>query len=331
MKMTHYKARNKVITIGEVYMMATSKGHFRVTQPMTLDFSVKGCEMNVAASLSSLGQDVSHFTIISDDTLGETVLDFMKHRSINTQYVQKTTIPLCICLVEKSVDKAPVKVANSITKSPLETFDWSAVSWKNVFQDAGWLFWSASFVRLQDAAGRLAEILQSAQADTISVVTDLSLVNPGITDFSRDIVTSLIPYSSVVIANVENINMLLETDFGDDTLAFTAACTKLNELYPNITSVFDKVCNGSRCYGRGWVNKRYIQTPEIDIGCIVDDEGTSESFAAGLLYILRFHEEQHALNFAIAAFALQHTVKGDYNEATVNEIIAVLQASRRFQ
>ena len=315
--------KNKIITIGAIHIVPSAqliKG-----EDAEINFSIRGSEMSVAASLSSFGQEVAHLTVVSDDMLGEAAIFLMNKMGINTDFVQKMIMPYTNSIAKNKCCINCNDLNDEYYNNSFEHFSWNTLDWDIIFAQARCFVWSARFLTLGNQSQHLDKILQKASYKGIYIITDLSLLTQVVT-IDYNLLALMLPYSTVLIAGVDDINTLLGSSLNSDKSGFVSACNLLTSQYPNITKIFDKVRVGSKCYGRGWVNNGYIETPKIEFGTIFNNEGTNESFTAGLLYILQFHEDIHALNFATAAFALNHRITEHYNTASVNQIIDTYQA-----
>ncbi len=312
-------SKSTIITIGEVYFVAAG-----------LDLSVKGFEMNVAASLSGFGQQVSHITVVPDDALGEVAKMLMGIRGIQTELVKKIgASPGFSISQRKIVPNTSSGIPNIYHSSPLTEYPWANVKWDTIFRNARCFFLSTGFNSFSGINSHLFQILEKASRMDVFIIAELLSVNTLTAEhYNLEGLSNLLQFSNVVIAGVDSINQLLGSNFSPDKNGFINACNLLTTHYPNITRIFDKVSIKSKCYGRGWVNNAYIETKTIDIKKISGSEGTAASFTAGLIYILQFYEDTHALNFATAAYALNHKTSDEYNTASIDEIIKTYQSSK---
>jgi len=317
----------KIVTIGEVYFVATTIDKLKFEQSAMLGFTFKGSEMSVAASLSKFGVSVSHITAVSDDILGEAAVAWMTHYGVDVSFVKKNKLPIPMCFVEEGIGIRSSRVATMSLQTAFESLDPKLLDWSKIFQGCSWIFWSSASVndKLSDT---IKAGLDIAELKGVNVLADLSLHNPsGLPWFNENKEwTKLLSISSTVICGVKEMNLLLGNHFGYDKDAFIDSCLSLTKEYPEIINIFDKITIGSKCYGRAFVGGQYFETKEFEIGTVLENNGTAEAFSAALLYALRYYDEQQALNFATASYALKHTIYGDYNTASVDEVLRVLVA-----
>jgi 2-dehydro-3-deoxygluconokinase len=117
---------------------------------------------------------------------------------------------------------------------------------------------------------------------------------------------------------------------GDPEDKFKAASVKLMEKYPKIKKVVGKTrkslsASHQRIQGKMWNGSEYIKTEMLDITPVIDRVGTGDAFAAGLIYGLLHYEDEEALNFASAACALKHTVPGDVNMVSLENVLNLMK------
>ena len=139
-------------------------------------------------------------------------------------------------------------------------------------------------------------------------------------------------HSTIFIGGVNEINEILGTNFSFEKDDFIAASKKLMQECPSITKVFDKVRTGlsaswQKIYGQAWTGNEYISTQELEITSVVDRIGTGDAYAAGIIYGLQNFDDQKTLDFANAACALKHTILGDANLVSVEEVLEVVQGN----
>jgi 2-dehydro-3-deoxygluconokinase len=148
----------------------------------------------------------------------------------------------------------------------------------------------------------------------------------------RKILLELIKLSNVLIGGVNEINEILQTEFTFEKEDFIKASKALQKECPSITKVFDKIRTGvsaswQKVYGRAWVENEYFTSEELEIATVVDRLGTGDAYAAGLIYGLANFNDEKALRFANAACALKHTVLGDVNLVSVEEVLEVMEGN----
>lgn len=146
----------------------------------------------------------------------------------------------------------------------------------------------------------------------------------------QEVLADLVARSTLFIGGVNEINEIIGTDFPRSKEGFIAASKELMRRFPGIESVYDKVrksqsASWQKIYGRAWTGSDYLQTPEYEITHVIDRIGSGDAYAAGLIYGLDyFKEQQKSLEFATAACALKHTIVGDTNLVSDQEVMEVV-------
>jgi 2-dehydro-3-deoxygluconokinase len=322
----------KIVTFGEIFLTATSIDFLRIQQSEALLFCFKGAEITVAASLSYFGIETAHVSSVSRDVLGEAAQAFIKKCGIDVSYIYRNDLPLGFHLLETGTGIRSPKIANTKFKTAFQGIKSNCIDWDKIFINCATFYWTFSTDFSQEVYDALKTGFEKAAQANISIVVDASLKSDiGVNHFlenNKENSIELLKSCTIFIGGNEEINQLLGTNFSSDNDGYISACMALSNVCSGILKFFDKVSDGEGCYARGWVAKKYIETRKIHIGEILDMHGTSEAFAAGLLYALRYYNYEHSLNFANAAFAIKHTITGDFNLSSVADIVGVLDVSR---
>jgi len=321
----NYNTMGKIVTIGEVYLVATTVDKLKFEQSATLGFTFKGPEMSVAASLSKFGVEVSHLTAVSDNILGEAATAWIIHHGVDVSFVKKNKMPIPMCFVEEGSGIRSSRIAVMNLQTAFESLEPKVFDWNKIFQGCSWIFWSSASIT-NKSFDTIKGGLEVAPLRNVNVLADLSLHSPSnLPQFpENNNWKDLLSMSSTVICGVDEMNLLLGNQFTTQKDGFINSCLSFVQEYPSVVSIFDKICVGSKCIGRAWVGGQYIETREFEIGVVLENSGTSEAFSAALLYAIRYYDEQQALNFATASYALKHTIYGDYHKASVNDVLDAL-------
>lgn len=145
----------------------------------------------------------------------------------------------------------------------------------------------------------------------------------------NEVLKELVSYSTIFIGGVNEINEILGTQFSSDQQGFLEACEELKKQCPSIHKIFDKIrigvtASSQQTQGRALINGNYFETKFLEIDQVVDRIGTGDAFAAGLIYGLLNFDDEKALNFANAACAIKHTILGDINYCSAEDILEVM-------
>lgn len=326
----------KVLSFGEILLRLASPGYTKLFQKDSLDATFCGGEANVAVSLAILGQESSFITKVPNNDVGRAAINSMRYFGVNTSKVIYGGGRLGTYYLEKGASQRPSKIIydraySSIALAEPEEFDWDAI-----LDGVEWFHWTGINPALSE---NVAEICRQAcivaKKKGITVSCDLNYRgNLWSSAEAQKTMTKLMPYVDVCVANEEDAEKVLGikaagTDVENGKLdrngykdVALQICDKYGCKYMAIT--LRQSYSASR---NGWSGMLYDATKEetwfsktYDIQ-IVDRVGGGDSFTAGLIYALSNGlGNEYAINFAVAASCLKHTIEGDYNRSTVLDI-----------
>lgn len=332
---------NQIVTLGEIMLRLKPPNFERFFQSPGFEATFGGGEGNVALSLAQFGKDVAFVTALPPNPIGEACIRYMRGFGINTSFIARAGERIGIYFLEAGANQRPSNViydrANSaISTIAVETFDWNAI-----FNGASWFHITGITPAISESASALAlAAVQAAKEHGVTVSCDYNfrkkLWQYGKT--APEVMRELVKYVDVGIANEEDCQRSLgvSVSAGDwehavesgqlDTNKYKALAQKMFETFPNLKvqaitlreSISASHNGWSACLYNGtdfYVSRRY------DITDIVDRVGGGDSFAAGLIYGLHSGmADEDALNFAVAASCLKHSISGDVNLVTADEV-----------
>jgi len=330
----------KVVTFGEIMLRLAPQEHLRFSQANNFDVVYGGGESNVAVSLANYGVPVDFVTRLPKNDIGECALMEMRKRNVGTDKIIFGGDRLGIYFLETGAVSRGSKVVYDRAHSAMSQIEKGMVDWDEVFDGAGWFHWTGITPAIsQGAADACLEAVKAASAKGITISTDLNyrakLWKYGVEP--EAIMTELTSYCDIILGNEEDA----EKHFGikpeglDITTqgehvkaeAFLSVCQQMMEKFPNAKKVITTLRGSLSASHNTWAGVLYdgetmFKSPEYNITHIVDRVGGGDSFMAGLIYgLLTYPEDdQNALNFAVAASALKHTIKGDANLVTIEEV-----------
>ena len=319
---------SKIVTFGEVMMRLSPPNYNKVSQGTQLDVCYGGTEMNVAASLSCFGQETQHITALPNDFVGDAALSTIRSYGIDTSQVQRVQHPIGMYILEVGAGARASQISYNRLHGAFANINPESTDWETIFSHATWFHWTGITPGISKSAYEaLKKALKIALTKGITITCDpayrKNLWNYGLE--GKTVLKELVGLSTIFIGGVNEINEILETKFKKSDSGFQEAAQTLMQQFPSITSVYDKIRIGvnaswQKVYGQAWVNNQFLKTEELEITHVVDRIGTGDAFAAGLIYGLQHYDKQEALEFANAACALKHTINGDVNLASVQEI-----------
>lgn len=330
----------KTLCFGEILLRLASPGYTKLFQKDNLEATFCGGEANVAVSLAILGQESSFITKVPNNDIGKAAINSMRYFGVDTSKVVYGGGRLGTYYLEKGVSQRPSKVIYDRAYSSLASAEPEEFDWDMIFNGVDWFHWTGINPALSE---NVAEICRQAcimaKKRGITVSCDLNYRgNLWSSAEAQKTMTKLMPYVDVCVANEEDADKALgikaaDTDVESGKLdrngykdVALQICDKYGCKYVAIT--LRQSYSASR---NGWSGMLYDDAKEetyfsktYDIQ-IVDRVGGGDSFTAGLIYALSNGlENEYAINFAVAASCLKHTIEGDYNRSTVLDIEALI-------
>jgi len=328
----------KVITFGELMLRLAPKNYLRFVQANELEATFGGGEANVAVSIANFGLDAAFITKLPKHEIGQAAVNSLREFGIDTSKIVRGGDRVGIYFCEKGASQRPSKViydrANSaIAKALPEDFDW-----KSILKDASWFHWTGITPALGDGVTLILEqALKICKEKKITVSCDLNYrKNLWTKDKARKVMTKLMPYVNFCISNEEDAGDVFgikaeSTDVTGGKLSHEGYKSVAKQLTAKFG--FDKVAitlrgsisaSDNNWAGLLYDGKEFYISKNYPIH-IVDRVGGGDSFGAGLIYSLlsNFHG-QKAIEFAVAASCLKHTVEGDFNMVSVDEVLKLM-------
>ncbi|MCH1534125.1 MAG: sugar kinase [Schleiferiaceae bacterium] len=330
----------KVVTFGEIMLRLAPPGFLRFSQTNTLDVVYGGGESNVAVSLANYGVPVEFVTRLPNNDIGHCAHMEMRKRGVGTAHVNWGGDRLGIYFLETGAVSRGSKVVYDRAHSAMSEITAGMIDWDAVFDGVEWFHWTGITPAIsQGAADACLEAVKAASAKGITISTDLNyrkkLWNYG--GDRESIMTELTSYCDIILGNEEDAEMhfgikpegLDITTQGHEVKAeaFLSVCKQMMAKFPRAKKVITTLRGSISASHNTWAGVMYdgstmFESPQYQITDIVDRVGGGDSFMGGLIYgLLKYPEnDQNALNFAVAASCLKHTIKGDANLVTLDEV-----------
>jgi 2-dehydro-3-deoxygluconokinase len=330
----------KVVTFGEIMLRLAPQEFLRFSQANSFDVVYGGGESNVAVSLANYGIPVDFVTRLPKNDIGECALMEMRKRGVNTQNIIFGGNRLGIYFLETGAVSRGSKVIYDRAHSAICEIKPGMIDWAKVFEDAEWFHWTGITPAIsQGAADTCLEAVKVARAMGITISTDLNY-RAKLWNYGGDreaIMTELTSYCDIILGNEEDAEKHFDikpegldiTTQGEHVKAeaFLSVCTQMMKRFPKAKKVITTLRGSISASHNTWAGVLYdgttlFKTHEYQITDIVDRVGGGDSFMGGLIYgLLTYPEDdQNALDFAVAASCLKHTIKGDANLVTVDEV-----------
>ena len=322
----------KIITFGEIMLRLSTPGYLRFGQAKQFDATYGGGEANVAVSLANYGMDAKFVTRLPENDIAKACLKDLRSYGVDTSSIVYGGDRLGIYFLETGAVARPSKVVYDRANSSIATIKPGDIDWKKVLEGADWFHWTGITPALsQGAADVCLEAIKAANAMGITVSCDLNY-RKNLWKYGKkasEVMPALVEGCDVILGNEEDADKV----FGIKPEGFDVTSTggqidqRRFQRFPRAKKVIITLrgsinANHNTWGGVLWDGKTLYQSPRYDITHIVDRVGGGDSFMGGLIYGLLTYtgDDQKALNFAVAASCLKHTIFGDYNQVTVAEV-----------
>ena len=341
------KSDKKVITFGELMLRLAPEGYLRFVQADTFEATFGGGEANVSVSLANFGMDTSFVTKLPKHEIGQMAVNSLRKYGVDTSLITRGGDRVGIYYLEKGASQRPSKVIYDRAGSAIAKADSSDFDWDKIFENVGWFHFTGITPALSDSCANIClEACKKAKEKGIVVSCDLNYRNKLWTkDKAREVMSKLCEYVDVCIANEEDANDVFgikapDTDVTTGTInsegykyvAKTLA-DKFNFSYVAITLRESISASDNRWGAMLFDGSDYYFSKKYNVH-IVDRVGGGDSFGAGIIYsLMNNFEAKDSIEFAVAASCLKHSVEGDYNFVTVDEVkkLAMGDGSGRVQ
>lgn len=340
----------RVVTFGEIMLRLKSPGHERLFQSPLLEATFGGGEANVAVSLARFGMGASFVTVLPSGPVADAALSSLRYHGVDVSGAHRSTTGRTgIYFLETGSDQRPSGVVYDRAGSAMSLAGPGDIDWRAVLGGASWFHCTGITPALSQSAADLAlEGVRAARSMGLAVSIDLNyrkkLWNYGVP--AREMMTPLVREATLLIANEEDIQLALglgavpEHDRngasggasrgGSRVADYRALADMTRTAFPNLERVAVTMRESRSADRNGWSavlsGKTFMQSKYYELDDIVDRVGGGDSFAAGLIFGLQtYDDEQTALEFAVAASALKHSIPGDYNLVSREEVEALMR------
>ncbi len=314
-------------------------GFLRFSQTNTFDAIYGGGESNVAVSLANYGIPVDFVTRLPDNDIGKCAMMEMRKRGVGIGHIIFGGERLGIYFLETGAVSRGSKVVYDRANSAISTIKPGMINWDRVFEGAQWFHWTGITPAIsQGAADVCLDAIQAANRLGITVSTDLNY-RKKLWKYGKrpaEIMPDLVAGCDVILGNEEDAEKHFdihpeEVDVTQgesmDAQAYVSVCKQLMKRFPNAKKVIVTLRGSISASHNTWSGVLYngtefLSAPTYQITHIVDRVGGGDSFMGGLIYGLLHYpdDDQLALNYAVAASCLKHTIYGDANQVTIDEV-----------
>ena len=327
----------KIVTMGEIMLRLSTPNNEKFIQADEFDINYGGGEANVAVSLANYGHDAEFVSALPKNPIGDAAIATLRKYNVGTKHISRSGERVGIYFLEAGSAMRASNVVydrahSSISTAKADEFDFDAI-----FKDADWFHFTGITPAVSDSAAELTEVaLKAAKKAGVTVSVDLNFRKKlWSSEKAKRIMTNLMQYVDVCIGNEEDAEKVLGFKPGNTDV--TAGELELN----GYVDIFNQMCdqfkfkyvisslresfsasnnNWSACIMDG-ATREFYHSKKYHVTPIVDRVGGGDSFAAGLICGLCDKKDfKSALEFAVAASALKHTIPGDFNLVTREDV-----------
>lgn len=329
---------DKVVTFGEIMLRLATPDHQRFTQVQSYCASFGGGEANVAVSLSNFGIRTEFVTRLPKNDLGKAVLMELRKFNVGTSHILEGGSRLGIYFLETGSVSRPSKVIYDRTNSSIAEIQPRMIDWNTVFNGSTWFHWTGITPAISEGVAQVClEAIIAAKEKGLTISTDLNY-RKNLWKWGKsadDVMPDMVKYCDIILGNEEDAEKVfgIKPENADvasgrvQAAGYRSVCEKMMKLFPKAKKIIITLRGSVNADHNTWSGVLYdgtrlFEAPVYDITHIVDRVGGGDSFMGGLIYgLLKYrNDDQKALNFAVAASCLKHSIHGDFNMVSVEEV-----------
>jgi 2-dehydro-3-deoxygluconokinase len=317
----------KIITFGEIMLRLKAPGSERLLQGPSLEATFGGGEANVAVGLARFGMDAAFVSLIPSNRIGDACIAELRKHGVDTSHIIRKGKRLGIYFLEAGANQRPSVVIYDRAHSAIAEAIRGEIPWDEIFTGAGWFHITGITPAISESAALVSlEAILLAKEKGVTVSCDLNyrknLWKYGRT--AQEVMTEIVKHADVVTANEEDCQMALGVWADSDIESakveadhYRRLTDRVLEQFPDLLKIAVTLRESHSADHNGWsavLNNRneFLISRKYEIRDIVDRVGTGDSFTAGLIYGLHaLKSDREALEFAVAASCLKHSIPGD--------------------
>ena len=328
----------KIITFGEIMLRLSPEGNDRFIQADSFRIIPGGGEANVAVSLANYGHDAYYVSKLPKHEIGQIAVNALRKYGVRTDYIARGGDRVGLYYAETGASMRPSKVIYDRAHSAIAEADPSDFDFDAIMQGASWFHWSGISPAISDKAAELTRLAcEAAKRHGVTVSVDLNFRKKLWTsEKAISIMRPLMKYVDVCIGNEEDAELCLGFKPDADVEAGSTDAAGYEGIFRQMMQEFGfkyVVSTLRESYSatfNGWKaliydGKEFYQSKRYEINPIIDRVGGGDSFSGGLIHgMLKYPGDQaSALEFAVAASALKHTINGDFNLVSEAEVLSL--------
>lgn len=327
----------KVVTMGEIMLRLSPAGNTRFVQADSFDVIYGGGEANVAVSCANYGHEAYFVTKLPTHEIGQSAVNALRRYGVHTEYIARGGDRVGIYYAETGASMRPSKVIYDRANSAIAEADPADFDFDKIFEGADWFHWSGITPAISDKAAELTRLAcEAAKRHDVTVSVDLNFRKKLWTkEKAQSIMKPLMKYVDVCIGNEEDAELCLgfkpdaDVEGGHtDAEGYKGIFLQMMKEF-GFKYVISTLRESFSATHNGWKamiydGKEFYTSKRYDINPIIDRVGGGDSFSGGIIHgLLTKATQGEALEFAVAASALKHTINGDFNLVSIEEVEAL--------
>ena len=326
----------KVLTFGEIMLRLKAPGHERFFQSPSLEATFGGGEANVAVSLANYGMDAAFLTVLPKNDIAEACIRELRYFGVDTSRILRGEGRMGIYYLEGGANQLPSKVVYDRAYSAIALAKPGDIDWDKAFDGVDWFHITGITPAISETAMELSlESVAEAKKRGITVSCDLNY-RKNLWKYGKaasEVMNKLAESVDVAIANEEDVQKSLgitaDVDVESGALdreKYRVLGNKVLAAFPNMKLIAITLRESHSADHNGWAaclndGEHFYVSKKYEIRDIIDRVGGGDSFAGGLIYgLTHYTDRQQALEFAVAASCLKHSVIGDFNRVSVSDV-----------
>lgn len=325
---------NKIVTFGEIMLRLSTERHLRFSQAKMFNATYGGGEFNVAVSLANYGITAEFVTRIPDNEIGHCALQEMQKMNVLTHNVAFGGDRLGIYYLETGSGNRGSNVVYDRANSAMATVEENTFDWEKILEGKTWFHWSGITPAIsENAAKECLKAIQTAHKLGLIISCDLNY-RSKIWKYGKqpaEVMPQMLKYCNVLLGDIDTAFFMLglekvNPDY-DNKSQLKEYYTKITQICPELKTIattlrYSVSASHQRIGGILFDGKEIYNAAVKEVTPVVDRVGTGDAFMGGLIYSLIKNPDniQKTVEFAVAACCLKHTITGDYNLASLNEV-----------
>jgi len=330
----------KYITFGEIMLRLKPPNWERFFQSPVLEATFGGGEANVAVGLTRFGLNVAYVSVIPNNLIGDACIRELKRQGVDTSLMVRKGNRLGIYFLEEGANQRPSVVIYDRSHSAIAEARPGDISWEKVFDEVNWFHITGITPAISLSASELSlEAVKKAREKAITISCDLNF-RKNLWKYGKsapEVMGELVKYVDIALGNEEDcqkslrVKVDIDVESGELQISqYKELTDKILDLYPKLQKIAITLRESHSANYNGWSavlnnRKEFLISKKYEIRNIVDRVGAGDTFAAGLIYgFNNLDNDKEALEFAVAASCLMHSISGDLPLISVEEVKSLM-------